>query len=111
MCLLPFKCCKVCSGNTGICLCCKGNDIYFNLYISNDAQIEAEQECEISQKADFPWNGNVEISLDPSEKEDSPCVLRIPGWARKRSFAPGASINSAIKNNEPVFACWSMVKT
>ncbi|HOW10403.1 MAG TPA: glycoside hydrolase family 127 protein [Bacteroidales bacterium] len=80
----------------------KGNDIYFNLYISNDAQIEAgNRNVKISQKADFPWNGNVEISLDPSEEGRFTLRLRIPGWARNEAL-PGGLYKFGDQNNEPV---------
>lgn len=80
----------------------KGKDIYVNLYISNDAQIEAGGgNVKISQKADFPWSGSVEISLDPSEEGRFTLRLRIPGWARNEAL-PGGLYKFSDHNNESV---------
>lgn len=78
----------------------KGKDIYVNLYISNDAQIDAGgRNLKISQKADFPWSGEVEISLDPSEEGRFTLHLRIPGWARNEAL-PGDLYKFSDQNKE-----------
>ncbi len=78
----------------------KGKDIYVNLYISNDAQIDAGgRNVKVSQKADFPWSGNVEISIDPSEEGRYTLRLRIPGWARNEAL-PGGLYKFSDQNNE-----------
>jgi len=80
----------------------KGKDIYVNLYISNDAEIDAGgKNVKISQKADFPWNGNVEISIDPAEEGRYTLRLRIPGWSRNEAL-PGGLYKFSDQNNESV---------
>ena len=44
------------------------DELYVNLYISNEASITlGKNKMKISQKADFPWNGKVEIIVDPEK--------------------------------------------
>jgi uncharacterized protein len=63
-------------------------ELYVNLYISNDANISLEnREIKVSQKADFPWNGKVEMTIDPEKNGSFTLKLRIPGWARNEAVS------------------------
>ncbi|MBA4322030.1 MAG: six-hairpin glycosidase, partial [Odoribacter sp.] len=53
----------------------------------------------ISQKADFPWNGSVEITLNPEEEMKFELKIRIPGWARNEAL-PGGLYKFEEQNNE-----------
>ncbi|MBN2862100.1 MAG: glycoside hydrolase family 127 protein, partial [Bacteroidales bacterium] len=60
----------------------KGSDLFVSLYISNDAEIiVGDRKVLISQKADFPWDGKVEITVDPEKEGRFSMMIRIPGWA------------------------------
>jgi uncharacterized protein len=64
-------------------------ELYVNLYISNDAVIElGKKAVKVSQKAGFPWDGKVEIAIDPESSLNFALKLRIPGWARNEAL-PG----------------------
>jgi DUF1680 family protein len=66
------------------------NALYVNLYISNDASIALEKNTvALSQKADFPWNGKVEISVNPVKPAKFSLNLRIPGWAQNEAISGG----------------------
>jgi DUF1680 family protein len=56
--------------------------IYVNLYIDNTAGIEVNGEnVEIIQKTNYPWDGKVEITVNPEKEAKFSIFLRIPGWA------------------------------
>lgn len=56
--------------------------IYVNLYIDNTAGIEVNGEnVEIIQKTNYPWDGKVEITVNPEKAGKFSIFLRIPGWA------------------------------
>jgi uncharacterized protein len=77
-------------------------EIYVNLYISNDATISiGKNKLKISQKADFPWNGKVEILVDPDRSMKFGLKLRIPGWARNEAL-PGGLYKFIDQNNDTV---------
>jgi uncharacterized protein len=64
--------------------------LYINLYISNDAHIVmGKKTVNISQKANFPWDGNVEISVDPETGGSFDLMIRIPGWAINEALPGG----------------------
>lgn len=59
--------------------------LYVNLYASNTANIALKNNnLEISQKTNYPWDGKVSISI--SQKKETPFTLklRIPSWARNQ---------------------------
>jgi len=78
------------------------NELYINLYVSNDAKINlAKSEINISQKANFPWDGKVEITVNPSTSSKFKLKLRIPGWAMNEAI-PGGLYKFINADNEPV---------
>jgi hypothetical protein len=59
------------------------NGIYVNLYASNEANINLDSnQIKISQKTNYPWDGNVSISVNPEQTSEFSIKLRIPGWSR-----------------------------
>lgn len=63
--------------------------IYVNLYIANEADIAFRgEEIGLIQSTEYPWQGDVEIVLNPSKAIDFDLNLRIPGWARNEAV-PG----------------------
>lgn len=67
-----------------------GKELYVNLFISNEASIKVNgKNLEISQKAGFPWDGRVEISVNPENRTAINLKLRIPGWARNEAIPGG----------------------
>lgn len=79
-----------------------GNDLYINLYISDDAVINAgNRQISVSQTANFPWDGKVRISIDPDKDSKFTLRLRIPGWARNEAI-PGLLYKFADKTDEQI---------
>lgn len=59
--------------------------LYVNLYASNRANIALENNnLEISQKTNYPWDGKVTISVAPETATNFTLKLRIPSWARNQ---------------------------
>jgi DUF1680 family protein len=65
------------------------NELYINLFISNEANIKLHNtKVAISQKANFPWDGKVDISVNPESSLKFDLKVRIPGWAHNEAI-PG----------------------
>jgi DUF1680 family protein len=63
------------------------DELYVNLFISNNAEIEiGDRTMSVSQKANFPWNGRVELTLYPEERLRFTLKIRIPGWAMNEAI-------------------------
>lgn len=85
------------------CACCPGNvtrfmasvpnyayavnkkNIYVNLYVEGNSNIKIEDnEVELNQTTKYPWEGDVEIKVNPSKEGKFSVLLRIPGWANNK---------------------------
>ncbi len=57
--------------------------IYVHLYDNSelDWHLENGTGLKVTQKTDYPWDGNVEIAVTPSQPADFVFYLRIPEWA------------------------------
>lgn len=64
--------------------------IYFNIYASNDAFIEWKgKKIKVGQKTNYPWDGKVEIRLNPENPLKTTLRLRVPSWARNEVMPGG----------------------
>jgi uncharacterized protein len=78
------------------------NELYINLFISNDANIIlGKRKVNISQKANFPWDGKVEINVNPETNRKFILKIRIPGWAQNEAI-PGGLYKFTDYDTEPV---------
>ena len=65
-------------------------DLYVNLFISNNADIKVGRtKVQISQKANFPWDGKVEMTVNPEKSASFSMMVRIPGWALNEAIPGG----------------------
>ncbi|MFH1946489.1 MAG: glycoside hydrolase family 127 protein [Acidobacteriota bacterium] len=64
----------------------KGNGVFVNLFIGSRARIELDHfTLSLTQETEYPWNGDVTITVDPGRKERKFALfLRIPGWAQEK---------------------------
>ncbi|MBQ3657895.1 MAG: glycoside hydrolase family 127 protein [Bacteroidales bacterium] len=88
------------------CACCPGNvtrfvasisnyvyatrnsDIFVNLYAESDAEITAGKNIvKLSQKTQMPWQGGVEITVEPKKQSEFTMLLRLPSWANDKPVA------------------------
>jgi uncharacterized protein len=78
----------------------EGENFYINLFISNEAKVSLKGKMvKLIQQTNYPWNGNIAISVNPEKKSSFTIKLRIPRWA-KNEVAPGglyAYLSSAQK--------------
>jgi hypothetical protein len=84
--------------------------IYVNLFIGSSARLSLKNiELKIIQVTDYPWEGKIELILDPSAETNFTVRIRIPGFNGIQpipgdlySFAggeqghPGISINGEV---------------
>jgi DUF1680 family protein len=57
--------------------------IYAHLYDNSELNWHLENGVglKVAQKTNYPWDGNVEITVTPAETSEFTFYLRIPGWA------------------------------
>jgi len=88
--------------------------IYVNLYMSNDADIIMDdQTIKVTQRTDYPWDGIINISIDPEEEKEFALRLRIPGWSQNMAidgdlyqFRDESESKCSVSLNEQKIAAW-----
>jgi len=61
-------------------------NIYVNLYAAGTASIKTDggKTVKIGQETDYPWDGNIKLTVTPDKSSEFAICLRIPGWAKGR---------------------------
>ena len=63
--------------------------VYINLFAEGHADLEVKGTgIEITQETSYPWDGKVNIKVDPESTLPLSLRIRIPGWARNEAI-PG----------------------
>ncbi len=66
-----------------------GDKLYVNLFAQNTAHLTVNgNPVELKQNTSYPWDGNIEIIVNPAIRKTFTIMLRIPGWARNEAM-PG----------------------
>ncbi len=62
----------------------RSNDgIWVNLFVgSQTRQMIGKNDVTLSVKTAYPWNGKVQINVDPVKKGKFKVYVRVPGWAK-----------------------------
>jgi DUF1680 family protein len=74
----------------------KSDTLYIGLYA--DARISTEA-LEVTVQTNYPWDGEITITVDRAPDEEQAIALRIPGWCT------GAEVDGAVVNDG-----WAIVR-
>jgi uncharacterized protein len=67
----------------GLIYASDADTLYVNLYVGNEATIDLNgKEIKIQQETNYPWDGNVKITIESEAPQDFVLKLRVPGWSR-----------------------------
>jgi DUF1680 family protein len=89
----PWFGCSCCPTNVvrfipsvpGYAYAVRGNTIYVNLFAEGTARLEvAGQTVTVRQETDYPWDGNIKLTIEPEQPVELVVKIRIPGWARNQ---------------------------
>jgi uncharacterized protein len=84
----------------GLIYAAQKDSLYINLFMSNKAHIPINGTMvEIVQHTDYPWKGQVAITVNPEKRAVLTVKLRIPGWAQNVAV-PGDLYNYGDVNSE-----------
>lgn len=99
-----------------VCPCCVGNiprtllmvptwtyvkgdeGLYVNLFIGSTIKVEnvAGTDIEMVQKTDYPWDGNVAITINPAESREFTLFVRAPDRTTSELYTPQPEVNGLI---------------
>jgi hypothetical protein len=78
-----------------------GNDLYVNLFMSNSSNLQlASGKVNIAQTTAYPWNGKVDMEINPAKTGAFTLRVRVPGWTQKEPVA--GDLYSTDQNKLPV---------
>ena len=62
-----------------------GRDLFVNLYAKSKSEINNKIiNLSLSQDTDYPWNGDVTLTVNATKRQQFAMHLRIPGWLRDK---------------------------
>lgn len=107
-----------------VCPCCVGNiprtllmiptwtylksdsGIYVNLFIGSTIKVEniAGTDVEMVQETDYPWKGEIAVTVNPAEEREFTVYVRIPDRQTSELYTPVPEVRGFLSlkvNNEP----------
>lgn len=72
--------------------------IWVHLYDNSrlDWRLHDGRKVSLEQKADYPWEGSVEIAVSPEAPAEFALFLRIPGWCESASVSVGGEAERGV---------------
>jgi DUF1680 family protein len=65
----------------------KGQEIFVNLFISGQADLMVNKKAlRITQENNYPWAGDLKLTLSLAAPTDFNLLVRLPGWARNQAM-------------------------
>ena len=75
--------------------------LWVNLFIGSTTNVKfGKSEVPLKMETNYPWDGNVLLSVDPKAKTKFALYVRIPGWARGEAV-PGDLYQFVDKSVKP----------
>ena len=57
--------------------------LYVNLFVESNGTVKiGRNSVNVSQQTNYPWDGNVKITVEPEKETEFALYIRLPGWAR-----------------------------
>jgi len=74
--------------------------IYVNLFVGSSTKISiAGGSVDVKMATNYPWDGKVNLQIDPFKKSFFGLFLRIPGWVQGKTYTNGLYDYSNFKTN------------
>ena len=85
----PSNLCRFLASVPGYIYAHRADSVYVNLFAQGKAviQIDERRTLTLTQKTDYPWEGNINISIEKYDNDNAlpfTLMIRLPGWAQGR---------------------------
>lgn len=79
----------------------KDKSIYVNLFVGSSTKLSiAGGSVNVKMATNYPWDGKVNLNIDPLNKSFFGLFLRIPGWVQGKTYTNGLYEYSNFKTND-----------
>lgn len=76
------------------------NAVWVNLFVGSTTNIMLQdKKVKIAQTTNYPWDGNIQIAVDPEKQIKFSVNVRIPGWAQNQPV-PGDTYSFTDSENQ-----------
>jgi DUF1680 family protein len=98
----PSNVCRFIPSVPGYVYAQKDEKLYVNLFMQSESKLTIQKNpVHITQKTDYPWNGDVTMELTPKKAKAFTLMIRIPGWAKNQPV-PSDLYSYVNPQTEPV---------
>ena len=81
----PSNLCRFIPSVPGYLYGVKDNNIFVNLFAANVSTIKVNgKDVMLEETTEYPWNGDIKITVKKSNAKNANLLIRIPGWARNQ---------------------------
>lgn len=81
----PSNICRFIPSVPGYLYGVKNSNIFINLFAANVSTIKVNgKDVILEEKTEYPWNGDIKITVKKSNAKNANLLIRIPGWARNQ---------------------------
>lgn len=85
----PSNLARIIPSVAGYVYATKGNDVYVNLFMNNESTLLVnDQNLTIKQETNYPWSGNIKLTISKANHIHTTFKVRIPGFSRNE-ILPG----------------------
>lgn len=103
----PSNICRFIPSLPGYVYAVHNKDVYVNLFMSNTSELNVEgKKVTLAQTTEYPWSGDIRVSVSPKGKQNFTLKIRIPGWVQGEvvpsnlySFTDNKQLNYSVKVN------------
>ena len=79
----PSNICRFIPSLPGYVYAVKDRSVYVNLFLANSTSLDVEgKQVSLSQKTQYPWDGDIAITVDKNSAGKFAMKIRIPGWLK-----------------------------
>lgn len=103
----PSNICRFIPSLPGYIYAVKDNDVYVNLFISNTLNTKVGgKDLVLHQSTNYPWDGDIALTVDKAPKQAFTLKIRIPGWVQGQpvpsdlyTYSDSKQLNYSVKVN------------
>ena len=108
----PSNICRFIPSLPGYVYAVKDRNVYVNLFLSNRSELNVgKKKVALSQQTNYPWDGDITITIDKNNVGRFALKIRIPGWVKGKvvpsdlySYTDGKRLGYRVSvNNQQLY--------
>ena len=81
----PSNICRFIPSLPGYVYAVKDKNVYVNLFLSNKSELTVDKKkVSLTQQTNYPWDGDITITVDRNSAGEFAMKIRIPGWLKNQ---------------------------